>query len=188
MNLSQRLSCVPDILPPTLPLGRVKDIAFGIFLCERPLFLGSHWRQSRSYPCTTTLLEECRWCASSARRDHAYIAVALTSSVAPSRKTVLELPAATFVTTSFLYGQRFILRRSGKRQPVTIEISSRPDEAPAPPPLRDDMCIIRTLMKVYGLPDPKSYATEHEWLLEVQVRVNHPEYSPSKSQEKASQV
>jgi len=134
------------------------------------------------------LLDECRWCVSSARRDHAYIGVLLRCGSSPSRKVIVELSAATFIDVSFQYGQVFIARRKHKRGNVEIEISERPENSPTPMTKIDHFSILRTLMKVYGLPDPYAYNNERDWLLDVQTRVIHPEYTPAKSQEKASQV
>jgi len=188
MDLYERLAIRPAICPPTWPLARIKDLAMGSFLCDSPLYLGSHWRLGRSFPCTTTLLEECRWCGSSERRDHAYIGVSLNCGSSPSRRVIIELSAATFIDINFQYGQRFVAKRKHKRGNVEIEISERPLDAKAPAAKIEQFSMVRTLMKVYGLPDPYCYDNERNWILDVQTRVNHPEYTPAKSQEKASQV
>jgi hypothetical protein len=94
---------------------------------------------------------------------------------------VLELPASCCPPDELLYGKHFTASRRGKRCPVNVEISDRQNSEPAPPPRRDQRETLRTIAKVYALPDPAAYDTEKEWLQAVQIRADDPDYSPGKS-------
>jgi hypothetical protein len=76
----------------------------------------------------------------------------------------------------------FAATRRSKRAPVMIEIEAPRADAAAPPPRLDHRETLRTIAKVYALPDPAAYETEQKWLFAIQDRVNDPNYSPAKNQ------
>ena len=181
MNVTDALSRRPRTLPPTFPLCRVHDFARGTILVDAPLFLASHWRLGRSFPCLKSILPSCPYCAGCEQRHHAYIACVLNNGAAHTMNVVLELPAKCCPPDTSLYGKHFTATRRGKRSPVIIELSDRRDDEPAPPPRRDQCETVRTIAKVYALPDPAAYDTEMEWLLAIEARAADPDYSPGKS-------
>ena len=181
MSITDVLSRRPRTLPPTLPLSRVHDFARGTILVDAPLFLASHWRNGRSFPCLSTILASCPYCAGCEQRHHAYIACVLNNGGTHTMKVVLELPAKCCPPDELLYGKHFVATRRGKRCPVNVEISDRQNDEPAPPPKADPRDTLRTIAKVYALPDPAAYDTEKEWLAAVQVRASDPDNSPATS-------
>jgi len=181
MSLIDRLTQRPGTTPPTLPLIRVRNVARGTILSSKPLFLPSHWRSSRSFPCTAELLGSCPWCVATPRREHAYIAATLLQATTRPRTIVLELPPHTLPTPAQLYGVCYLATRRSHRAPIVVELSTRPDNAPAPPPAIATDEILRTLRKVYHLPDPAAYRTEDLWLLDLKARVEHPDYTPQRA-------
>ena len=96
-------------------------------------------------------------------------------------KVVLELPAKCCPPDELLYGKHFVATRRGKRCPVNFEISDRQNSEAAPPLKADPRDTLRTIAKVYAMPDPAAYDTEKEWLAAVHVRVSDPDYSPGRS-------
>jgi hypothetical protein len=183
MTVTDALARRPQVLPPTLPLARVKQHAHGTFLAATPLYLASHWRLGRSFPCLAPLLSHCPWCAGSERRDHAYIPVLLTHVPDRRPRVLLELPPYLFTENAELYGRHFTASRRCARAPVHLEISDRGQEEPSPPPSIPRDQVLRTLAKVYALPDPALYSTEAEWTLALQIRITSPDYTPGRHPE-----
>jgi hypothetical protein len=181
MSITDVLSRRPRTLPPTLPLSRVRDYARGTILVDAPLFLASHWRNGRSFPCLEKILPSCPYCSGCEQRHHAYVACVLNSGGTHTSIVILELSARCFPLEEHLYGKHFTASRRGKRSPVDVEISDRQSDEPAPPPRREQRETLRTIAKVYALPDPVAYDTEKEWLAAVKIRVLDPDYSPGKS-------
>jgi hypothetical protein len=180
MPVSDALSRRPRVLPPTLPLVRVVSFARGLFLADSPLYLASHWRLGRSFPCVAPLLQHCPWCAGAEKREHAYIPVLLAHVGYKPTRDLLELPPHVFTENTRLYGMYFNASRRSKRAPVLMTIEPRQDNIPTPPIAIDNAQVLRTLAKVYALPDPAAYETEHEWLLALQIRTDSPDYSPGR--------
>jgi hypothetical protein len=180
MPVTDALSRRPRVLPPTLPLVRVASMARGLFLADSPLYLPSHWRLGRSFPCVAALLQHCPWCAGAERREHAYIPVLLAHTGYKPTRDLLEVPPHVFTENAGLYGKCFTASRRSKRAPLLVSIEPRPDDKPPPPPPIDAHQVLRTLAKVYALPDPAAYDTEHEWLLALQIRTDSPDYSPGR--------
>jgi hypothetical protein len=180
MQFMDALSRRPHVLPPTLPLVRVRDSARGVFLANAPIFFGTHWRIGRSFPCMLPLLGACPWCTSSERRDHAYIPVMLGHPGSRPTRDLLELPPSAFCENPNVYGKWFIAQRRSKKAPISIEVEDRKPEQSAPPPAIAADHSLRTLAKVFSLPDPLNFQTEAEWLLAVRLRIEHPDYSPAK--------
>lgn len=175
------LSRPPSLLPPTLPLHRIRQSARGLFLTTGPLYLASHWRAGHSFPCLATILTTCPWCTGCEPRHHAYFPCLLKWDVTNAHRVVLELPARTAPEISDLYGKLFTASRRSARAPVSIEFNNAPPNAAAPPPRLDHRETLRTIAKVYALPDPAAYQTEKEWLVAVDARANDPDYTPAKN-------
>jgi len=67
-----------------------------------------------------------------------------------------------------------------------MTIEPRPPNVSAPPPPIGSDQVLRTLAKVYALPDPAAYETENEWLLALEIRTRSPDYSPGRHNAKAA--
>jgi hypothetical protein len=178
--ITDALSRRPRLLPPTLPLHRIRQSARGIFLTTAPLYLASHWRNGHSFPCLATILPTCPWCAGCEPRHHAYFPCLLKWDISNAHRVVLELPARTIPEISDFYGKVFTATRRSTRAPVTVTFDNAPPNAAAPPPHVDHRETLRTIAKVYALPDPAAYATELEWLVAIEARANDPDYTPAK--------
>lgn len=178
MPISDALAKRPRILAPTLPLSRIQNAARGLFLSNAPLYLASHWRTSRSFPCLATILTTCPWCAGCESRHHAYFPCLLKWDTTGSHRVILELPARAMPEIDDLYGKVFIATRRTPKAPVTIELDDAAAAAATPPPRVDHRETLRTIAKVYALPDPAAYATEQEWIIAVHTRANDPDYTP----------
>jgi hypothetical protein len=181
MNVTDVLASRPKILPATLRLCRVNSFARGAFLTRTPLYFASHWRLGRSFPCVKTILPNCPWCAGCERRDHAYIAAVVSSGSTAWSRVILELPAHSIPERNSLYNKPFTAERRSKRSQIIVNVAddlagdvSHPTAIPAAE-------ILRTIAKVYSLPDPLAYPTETEWLKALQIRIEDPNYSPAKS-------
>lgn len=176
------LSRRPSVLPQTLPLQRIRESARGLFLTTGPLYLASHWRAGHSFPCLATLLTTCPWCKSCEPRHHAYFTCLLKWDITYAHRVVLELPARAVPEITELYGKIFTATRRSARAPIILEIENAPATAAAPPPQVDHRETLRTIAKVYALPDPSAYSTEKDWLIAVDARVNDPDYTPAKNE------
>ena len=179
--ITDDLSRRPSVLPPTLPLHRIRQSARGLFLTTAPLYLASHWRDGHSFPCLAKLLTHCPWCAGCEARHHAYFPCLLRCDIQKAHRVVLELPARTVPEIPDLYGKTFTLTRRSTRAPVTIEFDNAPPTAADPPPRLDHRETLRTIAKVYALPDPAAYPTEKQWLVAVDARVTDPHYTPAQN-------
>ena len=181
MTITDVLSRRPPIAPPTLQLYRIRNSARGLFLSTGPLYLASHWKGGHSFPCLATILTTCPWCVACDARNHAYFPCLLKSDSTGPHRLVLELPAKTIPQMTDLYGKTFTASRRAPRAPVTIEFDNAPPNAPNPPPRVDHRETLRTIAKVYSLPDPAAYANEKDWLVAIHARVNDPDYTPARN-------
>jgi hypothetical protein len=179
----------PPIVHRTYRLLRVHESLRGLIISHAPVYLCSHWRKGRTYPCVRTLLGDCPWCAATPQRQHAYIGiVAYTPARAPTR-CILELSPASLqaaMTRANVfdpYARPFDAQRTYKKSPVELRLLEplKPEE-PVKTPI-DTNEIVRTLAKVYALPDPSDHGSEEAWLLAVRLRVNSLDYTPAKHQD-----
>jgi hypothetical protein len=180
------LSTPPTLLPPTLPLIRVRDHLNAVALAPKLDYLPSHWYNSRSFPCTMPLIQTCPWCDKTPKRLHAYLPILLKPPTADAYQAILELPA-TAATAAYndhqepiLYHYCTITRRHKKATPqITFGDQIK---TTLMPPMVQPLQTLRTLCKIYALPDPLNYSSHAEWSLAVKLRISQPTYSPSRSQ------
>jgi hypothetical protein len=182
LNMSvESLLAPPPLAPPTLRLLRCPDRMPLWVLSETPLYMASHWRNGRSYPCTATLFNYCLWCRSHERREPAYIGVLIGTEVS---KRILEVPPRPLLEIikalpegRTLLGATITPRRHSRYSPIMLdcELSSATNfKGPRITPAD----ILRTLAKVYGLPDPLGVDPE-AWTKAVMERVTADGYNPS---------
>jgi hypothetical protein len=175
----------PQCVPRTLRLIRVYDVVRGIITSHEPLYLASHWRIGRSYPCIKHVVGVCPWCKGLPRREHAYIGVTTSTKAGQLFRAIMELPpdalaaAMRDVETGDLYALGFDASRRHAKAPLKIDLHDGPDRVAAVGVTTTSTDILRTLAKVYGLPDPWTFTTEEDWKHQVYLRTNDPEYSPS---------
>jgi hypothetical protein len=178
----------PALSRPTLRLLRPMDGSRIHVLSTQPCFARSHWRRCRSFPCTKSWIEECPFCDHASSREHAYlIGHPWTHNKQPSLY-VIDLPAAAFLkaleqhTYDTIAGTQLEIRRPAKHATPQILIYRSTDVDEKSAPLPEQTEVLRTLCKVYSLPDPESYATRQAWNLAIKLRISDPEYSPSRRQ------
>jgi hypothetical protein len=176
----------PRTMQSPLRLVRVYDRLAGVFVSREPLYLGSHWRQGRSFPCVRKLLRECPWCRSTARREHAYLGVLVKTAPGHYYRAVIEIPPATVAQAladsdqEDLWGLAFQASRRHKKAPLSLVVSDERCPGIENQAQTTSFDILRTLARVYGLPDPLEASAKESWLLQVQLRITHADYSPAK--------
>jgi hypothetical protein len=186
--LEEQLLTVPRILPSTLRLIRVRERLLSIVLSAKPVYIGSHWKNGRNVPCTRSLLNECPWCVSTPLRHHAYLGVRVTPPAATRFDAVVELSpqalleATQVAATQNLHGLTLVCSRRHKKAPIDIHLDVDQHAALAILRIISTDDVLRTIAKVYGLPDPASYDGDQAWLLALRSRVFDPTYSPSRAQ------
>jgi hypothetical protein len=179
------LSAPPETLPNILRLVRVYSHLQGIFCSAETLYLGSHWRNGRSFPCLRHILHHCPWCKGLPRRDHAYLGVLVALPNQQPYRAVIELPPATLAAAMPIgeadgpFGLRFSADRGGKRSPLRLTISSENRLTPTEIRPTTTFDVLRCLSRVYALPDPLESTARATWQLQVQIRVDDPNYSPA---------
>jgi hypothetical protein len=156
-------------------------------LSEVPSYLDSHWRKSRTYPCTLQLVGACPWCDTAEKRQHAYLAGRRIEQNDQKSLCVLELPPSSLHAAmdteahSDLHGVGLIAMRPRKHATPEIKLYwPKPSERERAGPIASTE-ILRTLAKVYALPDPDDMDTE-AWAWAVKARTSSPDYSPSTHQ------
>jgi hypothetical protein len=181
-----QLSERPAVVPTTLRLVRCYDRLAGVVASHEPIYFGSHWRLGRSWPCTKKLLGHCNWCKGNTVRTYSYLGVLVVHNTNQYYKAVLELPpdrlaeAMKIAELDDPYWHEFEAIRRAKRQPIRLTLSKLciTTQTQSPPVLPWDM--LRTLSRIYGLPDPHEAAARDTWLAQVDLRTSDPEYSPAK--------
>ena len=186
MSVIDTLSTRPSARPPALHVVRCHDQLVFISLSNAPLFLASHWRNGRSFPCSADLIGECRFCSPCPRRVHAYLAGMIASgngqswfkgAVELSPEPLLRLMDESGVAD--LLGHCLALDRQHKRG--SVQVSFRKEQRRPNLSAIGHMEILRTLTRLYALPEPDDYLTEEAWLLAVRIRVMAPDYTPARS-------
>lgn len=175
----------PRSVSTTLRLVRVYSKLAGIFASEAPLYIGSHWRNGRSWPCVKKLLGHCPWCKGTPRREHAYLGVIITAAPDQKYRAVIELPPDTVHTALTISGAAepfrhgFTAERPRPKAPLRLKVDS--DLVPGWETLRptDAFEMLRTIARVYALPDPAEATARETWLLNLRLRIEDPEYSPA---------
>jgi hypothetical protein len=186
--MSDALTRAPHLPSRPLRLIRCGDTLKVHVLCTRAIYLPSHWRKRRSYPCVRSLQLSCPWCVSHEVRHHAYLAVARRSQQDEWEQVILELPPQPLQealdqlphnTLEYLglTGQRHTKHSQPDLHFITLSQESR-----CVLPLVPEQRIITTLCAVYGLPRPDAFADERTWLTAVQQRVQADGYTPARRQ------
>jgi len=186
MNVESVLAARPQLRRPALRVVRCRDNLRLVSLSHSPLFMASHWRGGRSFPCSRDLIGECRLCASSTRRHHAYIAGTINSGNGEHWfRAALETPPEPLLRaideskSPDLLGRCLQLNRPHKRG--SIQVIIKDEEKPRALAATEPSELIRTLMRLYALPEREDFQTEEAWLLAVRMRVMDKEYTPARS-------
>jgi len=182
------LTIRPAAKAATYRIIRLHDRDRMLILSCVPAYLPSHWRRARSFPCCQPLVGSCPWCDSSERRDHAYLGVLVTTPTQPPFRAIVEAPPSSLRAAMeaenvvSLFGLTLDSRRSQKKATPQITLIPAPEglRCKSQPIEQDD--ILRTLCKVYALPDPADFTTTAEWQLATRLRISSAEYSPAKHQ------
>ena len=186
--LEDRLHVAPREVPSTLRLIRCRETIAGIVLSTHPVYLRSHWRNGRSYPCTKTLIDECPWCASTPARPHAYLGLLVTTKTTDPFKAIIELTpqslrdglAEAGITDPYAYV--LLATRRHKKAPLEIHLEAPPDHTTGALKYVGADSMLRCLARVYGLPDPEEYDGEQSYAMALRARVFDAQYSPARSQ------
>ena len=191
------LTVKPAVRVPTYRLVRLHSQDRMLILTPHPAFLASHWRHARSFPCCQKLVGSCPWCDQCDRREHAYLGVLVPPTTMPPYRAILEAPpgplfaAMNAQNLNIVFGSTLISRRTAAKATPEINllpftgkdaeerVLTRLDSKFHPISQQD---ILRTLCKIYALPDPLEFKTTGEWKLAVKLRISSPDFTPAKHQ------
>jgi len=181
------LTVRPYTRRPTLRLIRIGDLIRFQILSTCPSYLDSHWRRARTYPCTMKLVGSCPWCDTSEKRQHAYLAGRRLGQNSDSFQCILELPPSALHVAmdaeqaNDLHGWRLTADRPRKHATPQVKLyPPQPTERERTHAIPATE-IVRTLAKIYALPDPDDLDTA-AWSWAVKARTSSPDYSPSTHQ------
>ena len=182
----------PPRREPCLQLVRIHDRAVFLLISDRFLWLPSHWEQGRSWPCTERLCGTCPRCLqSSPRRNYAY-AGALHGYLHTEQRDLVILELSEHVAeqilekkdqaagesfTEYVRGSAWTVTKPNRYAKAKIERLQ-----PTVPSITvPEESIIRTLCRIYSMPERENFSSMGEWQEAVQRRILDPAYSPGKA-------
>ena len=181
LDLSKR----PALAKRTHRLVRLNADELVVLLCHSPAYFPSHWRSGHTFPCMAPILSTCPWCKACQSRDHAYVAGVQHRVQGWTEPVVIEMPPQSLhdamerADATDLHSYIMRATRRYSRAPLHVDLKEpekRHDKT------IDHDAILRTLCKVYALPDPDAFPTTGEWKLACELRTNHADYTPARRQ------